>query len=103
MAESCPLPRHLSTLPAWAGGGAGQDVGGDQPQSRQGALTTQLVTHQGEQRSISDLWLEADGIKGKNEVGSHGWALGMESLLILVCLLSGVHYSLQTSHTHTLS
>ena len=34
-------PQRTSCL-SW--GRAGQDVGGDQPQSRQGPLTTQLVT-----------------------------------------------------------
>ena len=83
MAESCSLQRHLSLLPAWAGGGAGQDVGGDQPQSRQGAPTTQLVTRQGEQRSISDLWLEADGIRAKTRQGATDgpWEWKASSLL----------------------
>lgn len=83
MAESCSLQRPLSALPAWAGGRAGQDVGEDQPQSRQGALTTQLVTRQGEQRSISDLWLEADGIRAKTrQRATDGpWAWKASSLL----------------------
>lgn len=40
---------HLGALPAWVGDRAGQDVVGDQPQPKQGALTTCLVTRKGEQ------------------------------------------------------
>lgn len=64
-------------------GRAGQDVGGDQAPSRQGPLTTQLVTRQGGQRSISDLWLEAGRLRAKTRWGATDgpWAWKASSLL----------------------
>ena len=73
-------PQRTSCL-CW--GRAGQDVGGDQPQSRQGPLTTRQVTRQGGQRLISDLWLEADGLRAKTRWGTTDgpWAWKASSLL----------------------